>query len=144
MLIRVDRTWYQELLTSLYAYIEGLQVVGYRWDETDGWRRARAPQVETAPMHHLECWIDLGGWQRQGSLQEHAARVIFAVRYQPDDDDLSQGILHAATMDLAQALVSWAPESGCRAIPTTAEITAVGGAWLAVELGFTLRFPWRA
>jgi len=139
-----DGQWYQRLLDDLYGYIEGLDVAGYRWDSTDAWRRARAPQIGGAPLHHLEVWIDLGAPSRSGSIVEHAARAVYACRYQADDDALSQGIAQGSIYNLFEALTVWTREDGCRTQPLRADLAAYPGGWIVIEFAFNLRYQWRA
>lgn len=140
-----DRQWYQALLDDLYDSVEGLDVSAYRWSDSDGWERSRAPQVEDAPLQHLECWVDLGAPSMpRGSMIDHDARLIWAVRYQPDDDALSQGICHASIDDVRNLLNTWGRTDGARTRWQRATITAAAAEWLVVESEFTLSYPWRA
>ena len=138
--------WYQALLADLYQAIEGLCVSGYAWDATDGWTRSVNPLFPAEPGLHLEAWVNLGDPRMDGSLVEHAASVVHAVRYQADDDGMSQGILHASIRDLAELLRTWARADGARSMWTGSTISSPspGSGWLVVETSFTLTYPWRA
>lgn len=139
-----DRQWFATILDGLYASLLARSCTGYRWDDSDGWIQARSPQESTAPFRHLECWIDLGGdMQRSGSYHEHAARLVYAARYQPDDDSMSQGIAHASVADVADLLTSWGGPGDCRTSFIRATMTAAPAGWLVVVVEFTLRYPWR-
>lgn len=139
-----DRQWFGALLSELYADISALSVVGYRWDETDGWTRARAPQTAETPYRHLEFWLDIGDVVRDGSEHKHASKLVYAVRYQPDDDDMSQGILQASVSDVAALLTTWYSSSGARTSFLRATWTAADAGWLVVAVEFTLIYPWRS
>lgn len=145
-MVILDRRWYQVLLGDLYTSIEALDVNAYRWEDSDGWLRARSgPGVDAAPNHHLEVWINLGNPSRNGSMQEHAARATYSVLYQPEDDAMSQGVLHASIADLLNLLTYWGRADGVRSGgPLSATVEAVAGGWLVVEVSFTIRYPWRA
>lgn len=145
MLIIRDRQWFGAVLAALYAALALRSCAGYRWDDSDAWLQARAPQEATTPFRHLECWIDLGGdIQRVGSQHEHAARLVYAVRYQPDDDEMSQGIAQASVSDVAELLTSWTGPGDSRTSFIRASLTAADAGWLVVVVEFTLRYPWRA
>lgn len=143
--IRHDRQWWSGLLESLYGAILGQDAGGYRWDDTDAWTRSRLPVVEPQPLAHLEIWIDLGQPTGiQGSHVLRAATLIWACRYQPDDDGLSQSICQASLDAVMATLLEWPGYDGARIVPQSATIQAVSGAWLAVSLSATLSVPWRA
>lgn len=139
-----DRQWYGTLLGALYSALILRSCAGYRWDDTDGWIQARAPQESTTPYRHLEFWIDLGDMQRVGSHHEHASRLVYAARYQPDDDALSQGIVQASVSDVAELLTSWTGPGDSRTSFTRASMTADPAGWLVVVVEFTLRYSWRS
>lgn len=144
MVIR-DRQWYQALLDDLYTAIEGQSAAGYQWDDTDGWTRARSgPSEDGAPLQHLECWLNLGDAERQGSMMRHTSVATYGIRYQPDDDGMSQGILHASVAALFELLTGWGYGDSVRTSPTRFQIGASPGGWLTVEVFFTLSYPWRA
>lgn len=139
-----DRQWYGSLLAALYTSLTTRSCVGYRWDDSDGWLQARAPQAAETPFRHLECWIDLGDITRAGSQHEHAARLVYAVRYQPDNDDMSQGIAQASVSDVAELLTTWTGPGEARTSFTRATMTSAAGDWLIVNVEFTLRYSWRS
>lgn len=143
MLIR-DRQWFGGLLGALYTALAARSCAGYRWDESDGWIRSRAPQESTTPYRHLECWIDLGDLTRAGSYHEHAARLVYAVRYQPDDDAMSQGIAQASVADVAEMLTTWTGPGDSRTSFGRATLTSAAAGWLVVVVEFSIRYPWRA
>ena len=95
-----DRQFWGSVLTALYTALISRSCAGYRWADSDGWIQARSPQEATTPFRHLECWIDLGDRQRVGSQTEHSSRLVYAVRYQPDADEMSQGIAQASVSDV--------------------------------------------
>jgi len=138
-----DRQWFGSVLAALYLSLTSRSCTGYRWDESDGWIQARAPTESTTPARHLECWINLGDIQRAGSQHEHASQLVYAVRYQPDSDEMSQGIAHASVADVAELLTSWTGPGDSRTSFTSASMTAAPGGWLVVVVEFTLRYPWR-
>lgn len=138
-----DRQWFGALLAALYSALTLRSCAGYRWDESDGWTQARAPQEATTPFRHLECWIDLGDMQRTGSQHEHTSRLVYAVRYQPDDDEMSQGVTHASVADVAEMLTSWTGPGDSRTSFSRASLTADAAGWIVVVVEFTLRYPWR-
>ena len=137
------RQWYGALLAALDLSLTSRSCAGYRWDDTDGWLQARAPQ-DASPFRHLECWIDLGDMQRAGSQHEHTARLVYAVRYQPDDDEMSEGIAHASIWDVSEMLTSWTGPGDSRTSFTRASMTADPAGWLVVVVEFTLRYSWRS
>ena len=139
-----DRQWFGRLLAALYLSLTTRSCAGYRWDDSDGWIQARAPQEETTPLRHLECWIDLGDTTRTGSQHEHAARLVYAVRYQADDDEMSQGIAQASVSDVAELLTYWTGPGDSRTSFGRATLSAAPGGWLVVAVEFTLRYPWRS
>jgi hypothetical protein len=139
-----DRQWWGSILAALYLALTSRSCVGYRWDDSDGWIQARAPQEATTPYRHLECWIDLGDRQRAGSQTEHTSRLVYAVRYQPDNDDVSQGIAQASVSDVAELLTSWTGPGDSRTSFNRATMTADAAGWLVVVVEFTLRYPWRS
>ena len=138
-----DRQWYQSLLEGLYDSLTGLSTVGYRWHASDRWTRSRAPQSEDEPVAHLEAWIDLGNPTLDtGTHLTHDARIVYAVRYQFDDDGQSQGIMHASISAVAGMLLSYA-HGEVRTRFRSAEIEAASDMWLVVTISFDLSYPWR-
>lgn len=136
--------YYRQLLEDLYAGIERLDVTGYRWDESDGWRQSRGELLSGLPGLHLETWIDLGGvGEIRGSDMVHESSAIYAVRYQDDDDSLSQAILHASTRALMLHLLTWARPDGVRTSPQGSRIETAAHGWLVVTVTFQTRIPWR-
>ena len=139
-----DRQWFGAVLDALYGALTARSCAGYRWDDSDGWIQARAPQESVTPLRHLECWIDIGAPTRSGSYHEHASRLVYAVRYQPDDDAMSQGIMQASAFDVSELLTTWTGPGDSRTSFTRATPTAVPGGWIVVDVEFTLRYPWRS
>ena len=138
-----DRQWFGSVLAELYLSLTSRSCAGYRWDASDGWVQARTPQ-DDVPAQHLEAWINLGDMQRVGSQHEHASSMVYAVRYQADNDEMSQGIAHASVADVAELLTSWTGPGDSRTSFTRATMTAAPGGWLIVLVEFTLRYPWRS
>lgn len=143
MLIR-DRQFFGALIGALYAALVARSCAGYRWADSDGWIQARAPQADTTPFRHLECWIDLGDLARSGSYHEHTARLVYAVRYQSDDDAMSQGIAQASVADVAEMLTTWTGPGDSRASFSRATLTSAEAGWLVVAVEFVIRYPWRS
>lgn len=143
---RPDRQWFAALFDDLYRALAGLDTAGYRWLDSDRWNRARSPLASTEPGLHLESWIDLGGISEiSGSYLTHDSSLIYAVRYQDDDDSLSQSILHASIRDAILLLMAWARPDGTRTRPTGSDVfVGILGNWSLVEIQFSTRLPWRA
>ena len=139
-----DRQFWGSVLTALYTALISRSCAGYRWADSDGWIQARSPQEATTPFRHLECWIDLGDRQRVGSQTEHSSRLVYAVRYQPDADEMSQGIAQASVSDVEELLTSWTGPGDSRTSFARASLTAAAAGWLVVAVDFTLRYPWRS
>lgn len=143
-MVNHDRQWFGSVLAELYSDLTARSCVGYRWDASDAWSQARAPQEASVPVQHLEAWFNLGDFARVGSYHEHASSLVYAVRYQADDDEMSQGIAHASVADVAELLTSWSGPGDSRTSFTRASMTAAPGGWLIVLVEFTLRYPWRS
>jgi hypothetical protein len=140
-----DRQWFQSVLDDLYRAIQGLSTTGYQWDSSDAWSRSSLPLTEDEPASHLEAWIDLGGISRkEGTDLVYASSITYAVRYQPDQDGLSQAILHASVSSLWGCLETWCRQDGVRTSPQSMNIGAAGETWLVVVLRFDTRIPRRS
>jgi len=137
-----DARYYEELLDDLYDGIEGLNVAGYRWDDTDGWERSRGPLLDGAPAHHLEFWIDLGGSKLDGSQMVHESSVLYSVRYQQEEDPRSQGIAQASIRDMMMHLMRWGRQDGVRTRPINSQIAATAD-YMILTVSFETRIPWR-
>ena len=136
-------SYYRDLLDRLYSAITGLDVSGYRWSDSDGWVRERRPLPTSRPTRHLEAWIDLGDVARDGSHMVHSSSLVYSVRYQPDDDGRSQGILHASISDVADLLTDFCT-TDARTSFQTAKIEVSTSEYLYITVSFTTRYPWRA
>jgi hypothetical protein len=143
VLIHHDRQWYQALLDRLYDSIEGLNVSAYSWAESDGWHRDRTPRITTAPLEHLEVWIELGGFRRDGSDLVYSATAVFYSRYEPDDDAHSQANHHAAANDLWDMLLTWT-HADTRTSPQSMEDPVYAHGWIACAIRFYVLTPWRS
>ena len=108
----VTEGYWQSLLEAIYTAFEDRDTAGYAWLPTDRWTQSRNAMNWTG---HLECWADLGGAIRPlGHAFEHSALLAFAVRYQADDDSLSQARMHAAIRDACECLLRLVLPHGCR------------------------------
>lgn len=136
-------SYYAHVLEELYRAIKGLDVSGYRTQDSDGWSQARHLGEHGRPTEHLETLIDLGGAEVSASFIDHDARLYFHFRYSPDDDSLSQARMHAAARDVTAMLDKWSLPTGERTATQRYQPLSPDedGSWVLVELTFLLRIP---
>ena len=137
----VTQAYWVRLLETLYAGLEARDTSAYQYATSDRWGQTRNHE---APTEHLECKIDLGGradWTSSGIT--HACHLMFAARYLPDDDSVSQALLQAAMRDAAEYLIAVVLPDGARVV-TVASMTIEGpyqGGWAVPVIEFSLFVP---
>ena len=128
--------YFETIVNELYDQIEGLDPSGYAYDESDAWTRARVPMQWTA---HLQTWVWLG--QAVGNTPadwRYSGIVFTGLRYVPESDAHSQGVIFAAQRDLAVALQRFRCRLGRVISVGECDITPDSGAWFTLSQPFTL------
>jgi len=137
----VQAGYWRAVSEALYQGLEARDASGYAWDPSDGWRQSRTAMHWAA---HLECWIDLGGSvniTRDAYL--HSASMRFALRFQADDDSISQARMQAAGHDACEYLMRVQLPHGCRVI-TVGGYTFTGpmpSGYIEAVVSFTIYVP---
>ncbi len=140
--------FYQEMLESMASALEGLNTQGYRWADSDRWRRARTLDATRKGTRHLEFWIDLGKDTslrgRTGLLHERCELTVVC-RYSLDDNFRAQGIIRNAGLAAIGALLAWGyPSIGARVVPEGMHIESTDSEWARVAVPFHLLIAeWR-
>jgi hypothetical protein len=142
VVVIADAAYYASIIEDVQARLAGLDTTGYRWDTSDGWAQARHPaDIITAP-EHLRAWFALG--QAATFVRthiEHSAVLVFAARYQADDDAISQARAHAAARAAADMLNGWSLPGGERLLPKAWTIEPAQNDFLTVTLTASLLLP---
>ncbi len=135
--------YYSQIIEDLFTALSELDTTGYQWLESDAWTQA-LNWDPVGTTQHLECWLNLGGSaELRQSMIRHAAELHIPIRFEPDDDAVSQGRMHAAIRAALDLLTCWRSSAGVRSEPTSFEITAVEGrdSWVIAVIYFTLNVP---
>lgn len=136
-----SQAYWTRLLEVLYSGLEQRDTTLYQYAPSDKWTQTRNHE---SPLEHLETRIDIGGraeFTRAGIT--HSCHLMFASRFLPDDDSVSQARLQAAMRDAAEYLMGVSLPDGARVV-TVSAMTIEGpyqGGWAVPVIEFSLFVP---
>ena len=140
-----NRETYLAAFDSLYGMIEGLDVEGYRVQDSDKWTRARRMVAIGGGSDHLETWVAVGDvTDLRPNYLVHNCAAQFLFVYNPDNDGYSQASALAAASSLMLSLEDWVGNQGERAVPIRSAVDGPyrdQGDYLLIAVNFSLYLP---
>lgn len=137
--LRGEAYWTQ-LFEDVYSKLESRDTTAYQFSPSDRWTQGRTSGWSA----HLQAWVAVDGVSAFDSdTIRQAAVLYFAVRYNADDDSVSQARMNAALHDAMEFLIGYLGPYGIRvaSIDGAQFIGDKASTYITAEIDFTFSIP---